>query len=197
MKHLSLFFAILTMAILSAAAQSNPRYAYVKKSNVNIRATASANGKVVGKAQDGDVYSVGQEKGEWVEVCYNAFDEEMGYINKRMVEVVEAYPFPKNMLNSTFSFDYNGAFGGLTFTGEGDTVTYNYVIKDKEMVKNGGSGFIDGGSGEVAYNEEHGLLFQPATWFCFREDPSGISTAIYDPSSGKLIYGGFLWTVDK
>lgn len=198
MKQLISILAIIAMAIgITASAQSNPRYAYVKKSNVNIRATPSTKGRVLDKAQEGYVYYAGLDKGDWMEVCYDIFNEENGYISKSMVDVVEACPFPEDKLNSTFTFDRDGAIGVLNFTRKGDNVVYDYYIKDKELVRNGGSGIIERGSDEVGYNADFGELFQPSTWFCGIENVSGIPYAIYDSKTGKLIFGGFLWTAEN
>lgn len=198
MKRLLLIFAIVALTLgCTANAQSDSRFAYVKKSNVNIRDKASTSGSVVGKAQEGDVYFAGQNEGDWVPVCYDIFEEEWGYISKGMVDVVESYPFPADKLNSTFTVDEGDLIGYLTFAKKGDMVNYEYVLKSKAVAQGGGTGIVDSGSGEVNYDEANGMLYQPGSWFLSREDPSGISAAIFDPSTGKLIYGGILWTEAK
>lgn len=198
MKQLISILAIIAMAIgITASAQSNPRYAYVKKSNVNIRATPSSKGTVVDKAQEGYVYYAGPDNGDWVKVCYDVFNEEDGYISKSLVDVLEACPLPQDKLNSTFTFDKDGAIGVLNFTRKGDKVAYDYYIKDKELARSGGSGIVERGSDEVVYNADSGELYQPSTWFCGIEDVSGLPHAIYDSKTGKLIFGGFLWTAEN
>lgn len=55
MKHLSIILLALVSAFVSFAQEMTP-YAYVTKSNVNLRAQPSVSSAVSGKAESGNIY---------------------------------------------------------------------------------------------------------------------------------------------
>ena len=195
MKKIFAILFVLAIGLSSVVqAQSDQRYAYVKKSNVNLRATPSTSGQVVAKAQEGDFMHVFGESGDWVNVCYEIFDEETAYINKSMIVLLTDTGFPADKLDATFSVNEGDLTGYLTFEKNGGEVKYDYMLKSKEMVKAGGSGVIDRGDGEINYDGDN--LYQPSSWPLGRENQFGTPYVIYDKNTRQLFFGGILWTED-
>lgn len=66
MKKLSIFLAALAVG-MAAYAQNAQELAFVTKNNVNMRATPSTQGKIVGKAKEGMVFTQKRQitVGDW------------------------------------------------------------------------------------------------------------------------------------
>lgn len=171
------------------------RYAYVKKSNVNVRATPSSSGNVLEKAQEGDMLWVTDIVDGWVAFVYNEMEEEIAYISKSMVDIFDSQPITIDLSDATFSFHEGDTVGFLNFTKKDNEVEYKYVFKSTSLVNQGGSGIIDSGQGVVNYVDH--ILYQPSEWFMGRSNNGGVPEALYDSNNGKLFFGGFIWNENK
>ncbi len=197
---MKLFIAVIMAfgTLISVSAQSSDtKVAYIKGDKVNMRATPSTSGKVLAKAQQGDLFYVNEIKNGWIKTVIEGMDEdEVYYISSSVVEIFPAVGFPKDKLNSTFSFSDGDTVGYLTFEPQQNgAVQYDYVLKSKEIMKMGGSGIVASGSDTVYYDAETGTLYQPSEWSSNTE--SSYQQAVYDPATGRLIYAGFMWQEEK
>lgn len=178
-----------------AFAQNEPEtypYAYVKTSGVNLRAKPSTSAAIGDKATEGSVYPVLSTNGDWIEIEVSEGPESTYYwISSKFVDILRHKGFPENKLTSLFSYAKGSDFGTLTFeklgTDEYDNikVSYNYIIKNKDLMESGGNGVVLNESGEIMYFG-NGSLNTPDGW----ED----YPIVYDAERGLLYFCGILWT---
>lgn len=194
MKHLTIILLALVSAFASFA-QEVTSYAYVTKSNVNLRTQPSTSSAVFGKAEFGNIYLVMQTKGDWTQIeVSNGPDSDYPWISSKFVETLNHTGFPKEKLDASFSYEDGPDFGMLSFENAGkdeydnDLIRYSYWIKNRDMQNDGGTGIVVNESGTVLYL---GSLSQPEQYM------DEVGSAIYDEKKGLLWYGGFLWKEDK
>ncbi len=183
-----------TAFTFTAFAEETESYAYVIKSNVNLRSEPSTQSKVHGKASKGDIYRIENIEGDWlrIEVFENMMDSYFPCISSQFVKILNNNPVTEDALSSTFSFEDGDLFGVLFFEKENkdewgnDRYRYTKLIKNREFMEQGGTGVVDNTSECVLYIDN---IMQPED---FVEYP-----VVYDKEQGLLWYAGFLWKEDK
>lgn len=192
MKKIIFLLMALTMA-LGASAQDETPYAYVTKSNVNLREKPSTAGKVFGKASKGDIYRIdGEKQGDWYQIeVSDGPDSWFPFISSQFVKVLNSSPMTKADLDKTYSFDDGNVYGVLYFEKDktdewgNDWYRYNILIKNRELQEMGGTGLIENKSDSVLYIDN---IMHPEDYADY--------PVVRDRNQGLLWYAGFLWKED-
>ncbi len=183
----------LVLAIFTANAYDpyeNPAYAYVKTDGVNLRTKPNTTSRVYGKAGVGEIHLITNFIGDWYELDYDlGIESTTVYIKKDFVDVLHGTSAIDNPAAKSFLLDDGDLVGFLTFekTSDENMLNYNYMLKSRSMQAAGGSGTVDVGNGIAMYF--NGNLMQP--------ESHADAPLVYDPTSGKLSFAGYLWTEDK
>lgn len=189
MKHLiSIAFIFLLPFI------ANAQFAYIKKSNVNLRTGPSTSSSITGKANVGEVYHVIGQQGEWTQI-EQGYEEDYVWISSQFVKILNNDIFPEEKINAQFSIKDGSAYGFLTFEKAGKNeygvplVRYSILVKDTSLYESGGNGVI--------INETNTVIYYDASL----SQPEGCSTyasssAIYDSKKKLLYFADILWNED-
>lgn len=183
----------LTLA-LGAYAQDETSFAYVTKSNVNLREKPSTSARIFDKASKGDIYLIcGEKQGDWYQIeVSNGPDSWFPFVSSQLVKVLNSTPMTKADLDKTYSFDDGTVYGILYFekdkTDEWGNLWYRYnvLIKNRELQEMGGTGIVESKSNSVLYIDN---IMNPEEYCDY--------PVVYDRKQGLLWYDGFLWNEDK
>lgn len=193
MVRLTSLLLALTMAFGTyAQEESSSSFAYVTKSNVNLRENPTTSSRVVGKANMGDIHRIEENHGAWYRIEISEGPESWyPCISAQFVKVLNNSVVPESALESTYSFDDGNIYGVLYFEKDGkdqwnnEWYQYHLIIKNRELQESGGTGVIDNSSGKVMYLNN---IMQPDEYMDY--------PVVYDQRQSLLWYAGFLWNKD-
>lgn len=178
---------------IAAYAQEDLSYAYVTKSNVNLRQGPSTSSKVVGKANSGDIHRIDKKIGDWYRIEIDEGPESwLSCISSQFVKVLNSTEMTPEVLSYSYSFEDGDIYGMLNFEKDktdewgNDWYRCNILVKNRQWQEQGGNGIIDNRSESVIYlgtsiNNPEDYLDYPV---------------VYDKDQNLLWYAGYLWNKD-
>lgn len=181
--------ALLAVALFAMVCtiSASERVYYVNSNSVNVRQKPNVNSKKVGKLLHYDCVSETDMPASdgWLPILYN---DDLAYVNSRYLTLIQNKPITKEMLSKRYVLkqdpdsDY---FGYLDFDVNGNEIMGSYFIVSKSMRRNGGSGTVDVGNNS-------GEMISGYPVFDEGEFP-----VVVDAATGLLVFGPYLWEVEK
>lgn len=188
-KKIALFVFALIATVCTLPASE--RVYYVNANSVNVRQKPNLNSKKVCKLNRYFCVSETDMPAPdgWKAVIY--YYGCTGYVSSQYLTPIQNKPVPKEMLSKDFTRFVlkvepdSDLYGYLAFYKEGNNIRGTYFIKSKSMRLNGGSGTVD--AGEIG-----GEMISGTPVFDEGEFP-----VVVDAATGLLVFGPYLWEVEK
>lgn len=178
------FTLIATVCTLSAS----ERVYYVNANSVNVRQKPNVNSKKVCKLNHYDCVSETDMTAPdgWKAIVY--YYDSPGYVSSQYLTLIQNKPVTKEMLSKRYVLKQDpdsDLYGYLDFDIKGNNILGSYFTKSKSMRLNGGSGTVD--VGEIG-----GVMISGNPVFDEGEFP-----VVVDAATGLLVFGPYLWEVEK